>query len=172
MESDIDSAEESAGGDGGSSDGIHVATVLADGQFLLAGVLTDDVALLALLEPEAGFGTEARGLSMFENGVALDGTLFGETNQDLQCAAEAIGINSLNSHALVCRIKDDIVAIGVLHGLGVLHLSVCNAKHRVDAFSESASLILFDGARGNLIHVGQCSTGDDRDKGQHQEHIR
>ena len=110
----VDGTEEGTGGDGGSGDGVHVAAVLGDGQLLLTGVLADDVALLTLLEPEAGLGAEARGLSMFEDGVALDGSNLVEADKNFQFAAEAVGVDGLHGHTFIGGVEDDGVAVGVL----------------------------------------------------------
>ena len=108
---------------------------------------------------------------MVENGIALDGTLFGEPNEHAQLAAKAVGVNGLHCYTLIGGIDDHVVAVGILHGLRFLYLSVGNAQHAVNTFGQGASFILFDGACCDFVHISQCSCCDDRDEGQHNEHI-
>ena len=61
---------------------------------------------------------------MFEDGVALDGPLVIETDEHAQFASKAVGINGLHGNALISGINDDIVAVGIMHGLGFLDLGV------------------------------------------------
>ena len=81
------------------------------------------------MEPEGCLGTEAGGLSVFEHGVALDGTVVGKTDEHLQLAAEAVGVDGLHGHALVGTIYHGTA----LQRIGSLHSHLIGIQHSLDA---------------------------------------